>query len=217
MIDWGSWYCRLTTALVIASLCAAAPAHAQTATDRATAASSQAYPVKPIRLILPFPAGAPSDMVGRAVGRKLSERLGQNLVPDNRVGAGGNLAMGAAAKAPPDGYTLLIASPSIALSPSLYSNLTYDAERDLVPIARLATIENVLLVHPSVPARTLKAIVARLTREVIRALEAPDMRQRLTAAGIDPWPGSPEDMARLVRSETARYAKIVQSAGMRRQ
>ena len=112
---------------------------------------------------------------------------------------------------------LCIASPSIALSPSLYSNLTYDAERDLVPIARLATIENVLLVHPSVPARTLKAFVARLTREVIRALEAPDMRQRLTAAGIDPWPGSPEDMARLVRSETARYAKIVQSAGMRRQ
>ena len=86
MIDWGSWYCRLTTALVIASLCAAAPAHAQTATDRATAASSQAYPVKPIRLILPFPAGAPSDMVGRAIGQKLSGQLGQNLAPDKSAG-----------------------------------------------------------------------------------------------------------------------------------
>ena len=74
---------RTLRLLVVASLCAAAPAHAQSAADKATAASSRAYPVKPIRLIPPFPAGAPSDMVGRAIGQKLSEQLGQNLVPEN--------------------------------------------------------------------------------------------------------------------------------------
>ena len=123
-------------------------------------AAAQNYPSKPIRLILPFPAGAPSDMVGRAVGQKLAEQLGQNIVPDNRAGAGGNVGIAAVAKAPPDGYTILVSSPAIAFSPSLYASLPYDAAKDLAPVARLATIENVLLVHPSVPAKTLKQFVA---------------------------------------------------------
>jgi tripartite-type tricarboxylate transporter receptor subunit TctC len=302
-------------------------------------ALAQNYPVKPIRLILPFPPGAPSDMVGRAVGQKLSEQLGENVVPDNRAGAGGNLGTAAVAKAPPDGYTLLIATPSIALSPSLYANLTYDAVKDLAPVARLATIENVLLVHPSVPAKTLKQfvalarahpgklnygsggpgttnhlanellktlekinivhvpykgatvatvaliggevdevivsvasvlpmikagkvralavlserrvptlpdvptsneagfenftmsiwygmfapaatpreIIARLNREVTKALGSPDMRERLAVAGIDPWPGTPEQMGNLLRSETARFAVLIRAAGLPRE
>jgi len=314
----------IIAALVLASLCGTALA--------------QSYPNKPIRLILPFPAAGPSDIVGRAVGQKLSEQLGENVVPDNRVGAGGNLGIGAVAKAPPDGYTLLVTSATIAISPSLYSNLTYDAAKDLAPVARLATIENVLLVHPSVPAKTLKQFVAlaranpgklnygsggpgttnhlanellkslekinmvhvpykgatlatvaliggevdevivsvasglsmvqsgkvrplavlserrvatlpgvptakesgvddflmsiwygmfapagtpreiisRLNREVIKALESPAMRERMATAGIDPWPGTPEQMAGLLRSETARYAKIIASAGLQK-
>lgn len=301
-------------------------------------AVAQSYPGKPIRLVLPYPAGAPSDMVGRALGQRLSEQLGQNIVADNRTGAGGNLGIAAVAKAPPDGYTILITSPAIAISPSLYSNLGYDAEKDLAPVARVATIENVLVVHPSVPARTLKQfialarahpgklnfgsggagttnhlanellksiekismvhvpykgatlatvalmsgevdevivavapalplvragkvrplavlserrvpalpdvptakeagvdnfqvsiwygmfvpaatpheVIARLGREVIKALETPDLRRRMTVLGIEPWPGTAEELGKLLRSETARYAEIIRSAGLRR-
>ncbi|NBR30452.1 MAG: tripartite tricarboxylate transporter substrate binding protein, partial [Betaproteobacteria bacterium] len=123
-------------------------------------AAAQNYPTKPIRLILPFPPASPSDLVGRMVAQKLSEQLGENVIPDNRPGAGGNLALAAVARSAPDGYTLTISTPGIALSPSLYKNLQYDPVKDLVPVARLATIENVVLVHPSVPAKNLKEFLA---------------------------------------------------------
>ena len=123
-------------------------------------ASAQNYPTKPIRLVLPFPPASPSDLVGRMVAQKLSEQLGENVIPDNRPGAGGNLALAAVARSAPDGYTLTISTPGIALSPSLYKNLQYDPVKDLVPVARLATIENVVLVHPSVPAKNLKEFLA---------------------------------------------------------
>ena len=119
----------------------------------------QAYPVKPIRLILPFPPGAGSDIVGRMLGQKISERLGEAVVADNRAGAGGNLGIALAAKAPPDGYTILLATASIAVSPALYANPGYDAIKDLTPIARLTLIPNILLVHPSVPAKTLRQFI----------------------------------------------------------
>ena len=314
----------LAAALVVASFCGTALA--------------QSYPSKPIRLILPFPAAGPSDIVGRAVGQKLAEQLGENVVPDNRVGAGGSVGIAAVTKAPPDGYTVLVTSAAIAIIPSLYANLSYDALRDLAPVARLATIENVLLVHPSVPAKTLRQfvtlaranpgklnygsggpgttnhlanellknlekinmvhvpykgatlatvaliggevdevivsvasalpliqtgkvrplavlserrvvtlpdvptakesgvddflmsiwygmfapagtpreIISRLNREIMKALESPAMRERMAAAGIDPWPGTPEQMAGLLRSETARFAKIIESAGLKK-
>ena len=299
-------------------------------------AFAQAYPAKPIRLILPFPPGAPNDLVGRALGQKLSEQLGASVVADNRPGAGGNVGIGAAAKSPPDGYTIVLATPGIAISPSLYSKLPYDAARDFAPVARVTSIPNIMVVHPSVPAKTLKGfialarthpgkinfgsggpgttnhlanellkhlekidmvhvpykgatlgmiamisgevdqvivpvasaipqiragkvrplavlaekrvaplpevptareagvdnfvvivwygvfapartppdIVARLGREVVRALESPDLRERLAAMGVDPWPGTPEELAGLVRSETARYAAVIRSIGL---
>ena len=126
----------------------------------ACAAGAQSYPDKPIRLLLPFPVGGPSDITGRAVALKLGEQMGANFVPDNRAGAGGNLGLTLAARAAPDGYTLLVTSSSIAVSPSLYAKLDYDAVKDFVPIARLAQIPNVLLVHPGVQAKTLKEFVA---------------------------------------------------------
>ncbi|MEK7877088.1 MAG: tripartite tricarboxylate transporter substrate-binding protein, partial [Pseudomonadota bacterium] len=86
--------------------------------------------------------------------------MGEQVVPDNRPGAGGNVGITVAAKAPPDGYTLLISTPGIAISPSLYSNLAYDAIRDLTPVARLASIHNVLVVHPSVPTKTLRQFIS---------------------------------------------------------
>ena len=305
----------------------------------ATEVAAQGYPSRPVRMVLPFPAGAPSDLVGRAIGQKLSEQVGQNFVPDNRPGAGGNLALGMVAKSVPDGYTVLVSSPTIAISPSLYSKLSYDAMKDLAPVARLASIENVMVVHPSVPARTLKQFVAlararpgvlnygsggpgttnhlanellkhlekidlvhvpykgatlatvaamsgevdevivsvasilplirqgrvrplavlsrkrvaslpdvptaeeagirnfhmsiwyglfvpagtpgeivtRLNREVVRALESRDLQQSMAAMSIDPWPGTAEEMGELVRSETARFATVIKSAGLRPQ
>ena len=302
-------------------------------------ALAQTYPVKPIRLILPFPPGAGSDIVGRMLGQKISERLGEAVVADNRAGAGGNLGIALAAKAPPDGYTILLATASIAVSPALYANPGYDAIKDLTPIARLTLIPNILLVHPSVPAKTLRQfinlaraqpgklnfgsggagttnhlanellkhlekinivhvpykgvtqamvammggevdevvmpvatallqvragkvralallsekriaslpdvptskeagvdnfnvsvwyglfapaatprdIVTRLSQELIRALESPDIRERLTAMGVDPWPGTPEQLGELLRTEIARYKAVVRGAGLPRQ
>ncbi|MCX7135410.1 MAG: tripartite tricarboxylate transporter substrate binding protein [Proteobacteria bacterium] len=304
-----------------------------------TAAPGRAYPVKPIRLVVPFPAGASSDIVGRMLGQKISEQLGEQVVPDNRAGAGGNLGMAIAAKAPPDGYTIAIATSSIAVSPSLYANLGYDPVKDLAPVARLTSIPNVLLVHPSVPAKTLKQfislarahpgklnfgsggagttnhlanellkhlekinmvhipckgvtqamtammggevdevvmpvttaipqvragkvralavlseervatlpevptgkeagveglvmplwygmfapaatprdIVSRLNRELVKALESPDVREKLTAQGVEPWPGTPEQLAELLRADIEMYGTIVRSARLPRQ
>ena len=315
--------------IAISSACAFAQA--------ASTGSGQAYPRKPIRLILPFPPGAPNDMVGRALGQKLSEQLGAAIVPENRPGAGGNVGLTAAAKSPPDGYTLVLSTPGIAISPSLYSRLDYDAQKDFAPIARVSSIPNVMVVHPSVPARSLKEfialarahpgklnfgsggagttnhlanellkhiekinmvhvpykgatvgmmalisgevdevilpvasaipqiragkvralavlserrvptlpevptakeaevdnfvvtvwyglfapgrtppdIVSRVSREAIKALESSNLHERLAAIGVDPWPGGPEELERLVRIETARYASVIRSIGLK--
>jgi tripartite-type tricarboxylate transporter receptor subunit TctC len=301
-------------------------------------ARAQTYPTKPVRLILPFPPGAPSDLVGRTIGQKIGEQMGQNFLPDNRTGAGGTVGLSLVAKAPPDGYTLLVSSPTMALSPLLYSNLSYDPIRDFAPVARLASIENVMLVHPSVPAKTLKDfitlarsrpgklnygsggpgttnhlanellrsleklnmvhvpykgatlatvalmggevdevivsvasvlplikagkvralavlsekrvatlpdiptskeagfpnfqmsiwygmfapagtprdIVTRLHREVAKAMDDPALQKHMANAGMDPWLGTPEDMGALLKNEMARYSRIIQSAGIRK-
>lgn len=300
--------------------------------------SAQQYPTKPIRLVLPFPPGAPSDLVGRTIGQKIGDQMGQNLVPDNRAGAGGSIGLSLVAKAPPDGYTLIVTSPAIALTPLLYSKLSYDPLKDFTPIARLASIENVMLVHPSVPAKTLKEfialaranpgklnygsggpgttnhlanellksleklnmvhvpykgatlattslmggevdevivsvasvlplikagrvrplavlsekrvatlpnvptsheagypnfrmsiwygmvapagtpreIVARLHRETAKAFADPALLKYMANAGMEPWLGTPDDMGNLIRSEMARYAQIIESAGIKK-
>ena len=301
--------------------------------------AAPAYPTKPIRLVVPFPAGASSDVVGRILGQKLAEQMGEQVVADNRGGAGGNLGITVAAKSAPDGYTILIATASIAVSPSLYLNPGYDAAKDLVPVARLASIPNVLIVHPSVPAKTLRQfielararpgklnygtggtgttnhlanellkhlekidivhvpykgvsqamtammggeveevvmpvatalqpirtgkvralavlteqrlaalpdvptgieagvagftmplwygmfapaatprnIVSRLSRELATALAAPEIRERLAALGVDPWPGTAEQLGELLRADIERYGTIANSAGLSRQ
>ena len=123
-------------------------------------AAAQQYPAKPVRIILPFPPGGPSDILGRALAQKLTEQMGQQVITDNRPGAGGNLGLELAAKAAPDGYTAVLTSPLISISPSLYSKLNYDPQKDLAPVSLVAQIQNVLLVHPSVPAKTLKDLIA---------------------------------------------------------
>jgi tripartite-type tricarboxylate transporter receptor subunit TctC len=294
------------------------------------------YPTKPIRLILPFPPGGPSDILGRALSQKLGEQMGQQVVADNRPGAGGNLGLELTAKAPPDGYTIVLSSPLISLSPHLYSKLNYDPQKDLAPISLVAQIQNVVLVHPSVPAKNLKelaqvaranpgklnygsggvgttthlapelfmsmtrtrmvhvpfkgsglaligliggqvdvlimavpaaeaqvkagkaralavisekratplpnvptskesgfdnfvvdiwygilapastppALVNRLNTEINKALAAPDMKERLLTAGIQPLGTTPEQFGKFTRSESVRFARVIKDAGI---
>jgi tripartite-type tricarboxylate transporter receptor subunit TctC len=304
------------------------------ATLGCTALRAQPYPAKPVRMIMPFAAGAASDIVGRTLGSELAAQMGQSFVPDNRPGAGGSIGVAAAAKAEPDGYTVLLTSPSIALAPLLYPNVPFDPAKDFAPVARVGTIENVMVVHPSVPAKTLQEfialarkypgklsfgsggagttnhlaneslmyyekldmlhvpykgavlatlalmsgevdevvvgvapalplikagkvrplvvlsesrvpvlpdvptsteagvpkfkmsiwyglfapartpadIVARLSRETLTALKTPELRDRMLAAGVNPWPGTPAELAALVREETKRYSEIIHGA-----
>jgi tripartite-type tricarboxylate transporter receptor subunit TctC len=121
-------------------------------------ALAQKYPDKSIRLIVAFPTGAPY-VLALLIADKLRESMGQSVVPDFKGGAGGNIASELVAKAPPDGYTLLLTSPTIAISPSLFPKLGYDTFRDFAPITLLATVPNVLVVHPSVPAKTLNDLI----------------------------------------------------------
>ena len=297
------------------------------------AALAQAYPSKTVRFILPFPPGGPTDILGRTLSQKLSEQMGQQVVTDNRPGAGGNLGLELTAKSPPDGYTIVLSSSIIAISPSLYSKLNYQ-QKDLAPISLVAEIRNVILVHPSVPAKSPKELIAlarknpgklnygsggvgttthltpeliksvtktdmvhvpfkgsglalialvageidvlimavpaaqaqvqagkaralvvlsreratalpdvpsakelgvenyivrlwygmlapvgtpvnlvgRLNTEIVRAMNAPDVRKRLTGISVEPLTSTPEEFAAFIRSETPRYAKIVKDA-----
>ena len=125
----------------------------------ASAAFAQSYPARPVRFILPFPAGGPTDILGRIIGQKLAVQLGQPVVPENRPGAGGNVGTEYGAKQPADGYTIVLASPSLSISPSLYKKLAYDPIKDFTSISLVAQIPNVLLVHPSVPVKTLMDLV----------------------------------------------------------
>ena len=119
-------------------------------------AVAQSYPEKPLRLIVPFPgAGGGADFVGRVVGQKLAERLGQPVVIENRPGAAGNIGIDMAAKAQPDGHTLLIVTPSLTISPSLYKKLGYDPTKDLAPISLVSEVPNLFIVRPGLPVKTL--------------------------------------------------------------
>ena len=303
-----------------------------------TVAVAQGYPVKPVRLIVPFAPGGANDLVARLVGQKLTAGLGQSVVIENRGGAGGTIGLDACAKAPPDGYTLVMAPTSaLAFAPSLYANLPYDPVRDFAPVTNVASGPNVLVVHPSVPVASLqqfialartktghlsyassgatsmsglsaalfmsmagismlgvpykgtgpaiidllggqvdlmiadlaivmpyvrdrrlraiavtgaqrsglapevptmaeagvpgytlvnwrgvlapagtpREVVARLNAEIVKILGLPEIREALGREGYEPIGDSPEQFAALIRSEVARYAKLIKSAGIR--
>jgi tripartite-type tricarboxylate transporter receptor subunit TctC len=299
-------------------------------------ALGQTYPTKAIRLILPFPPGGPTDIAGRAIAQRLSEQMNQPVIADNRPGATSNIGLELAAKSPPDGYTVVLTPPSIALSPSMYKKLNYDALRDLQPLSLVANMYYVMAVHNSVPARNLKELIAlaksnpgklnfsssglgagnhlatellnsmyglklvhvpykgnvagliactsgevdfgtyalapaipiikakkvrplaaltekrlgpvpdvptareqgvdlvavqwygllapagtprpivdRLVAEIHKAVLAPDLKTKLEASGIDTTTSTPEQFTELIRSDTVRYAKVVQAAGIK--
>src|SRR5689334_1768534 len=124
-------------------------------------APAQGYPAKAIRIIVPFPAGGGYDFMARNIGQKLMESWGQGVVVENRAGANGNIGSDVVAKAPPDGYTLLLGGigPQ-ALSVALYPNLPYDPMKDFTPVSLVAAQPNLLCVHPSMPVKTVKELIA---------------------------------------------------------
>ena len=139
-----------TIRIVVASVLLAAPVFV----------TAQAYPFKPLRIIVPFPPGGATDISGRYVGQKLGETLGQQAIVDNRPGANGTIGLELAAKAPPDGHTLVIGQTgNLAISPGL-TRVNYDPARDFAPISLLIASPHALAVHPSLPARSLKDLVA---------------------------------------------------------
>ena len=125
-------------------------------------AAAAEYPSKPIRLVVPYAAGGSTDTLARIVGQQLGERLGQQVVIDNRTGAGTIIGTEIAAQAVPDGYTLLMATPPLAVNPALYGKVPYDLERDFAAVTNVAGSSNLLVVHPSVPAHSVKELVALL-------------------------------------------------------
>jgi tripartite-type tricarboxylate transporter receptor subunit TctC len=137
-----------TIALAVAATLAALPATAQN------------YPNRAIRMVVPSSPGGGTDITGRIIANKLSEALGQQVVVDNRAGAGTIIGIEIAAKAPPDGYTILMGLSTLAINPSMYAKLPYDAIKDLAPISLVVLSPNILTVHPSVPAKTVKEFIA---------------------------------------------------------
>lgn len=127
-------------------------AHAQTATE--------GFPNKPIRFVVPFPPGGGNDILARALAPKMSDILGQQVVVDNRAGAGGNIGADFVAKSTPDGYTIVIASNQVTMNPWIYSKLPFDIAKDFAPVAQVASVPMLLAIHPDVPAKNLKEFIA---------------------------------------------------------
>ena len=122
-------------------------------------AHAQKFPIRPIRLIIPFAPGGPTDVIARIMSPSLAEALGEQIIIDNRAGAGGNIGMGLAAQSPADGYTLVLVSSSFVVNPGLYSKIPYDPETSFAPISNWAAMPNVYVVHPSVPAKSMPELV----------------------------------------------------------
>ena len=125
-----------------------------------SAAAQDTYPDKPVRIIVPFPAGGVADLLPRLVGEKLSAKWGQPVLVENKAGAAGNIGMGEVARSAPDGYTIGLApTGNLTVNPTLFPNMGFDTRKELTPVTLLANSPNLLVVHPSVPARNFRELV----------------------------------------------------------
>jgi len=139
----------LLGAFIVATSCVAAP----------SAGFADSYPNKPVKIIIPFPAGGVTDIAGRLIAQRLSERLGQQFFIENVGGAGGNLGMEKVAHSPGDGYTVLLSSSSVTVNPSLYAKMPFDVEKELIPVTKAGGSPNSWLVNPDFPAKSMKELV----------------------------------------------------------
>jgi tripartite-type tricarboxylate transporter receptor subunit TctC len=178
--------------------------------------SAQPYPTKPVRIVVPFPPGGTSDILARAVGQKLAEEMKQQVIVDNRPGAGANIGAELVAKAAADGYTLLLASTIHAINPSLYSKLGYDPVKDFTPITLIAATSQVLVVHNSLPVKTVREFIAYAKKhpgELNYSSAGNGSQPHLTAelfksmTGVDivhvPYKGAPPAMTDLLAGQVA--------------
>ena len=190
----------------------------------ASAAPAQSFPNRPVRILVPFPAGAGVDIVARMIGQPLTDAWGQAVVVDNRPGAGGTIACELVAKAAPDGYTLLLGNIStFAMAPSLYKTVNYDPVRSFAPITLIDTSANVLIVHPSVPATSTQALIAlakarpgQINYASAGSGTSPHLAAELfkSMAGVDlvhvPYKGSPQALTDLLGGQTQlMFASLV--------
>jgi tripartite-type tricarboxylate transporter receptor subunit TctC len=141
---------KIATKLTLAIMLGVATLHAQ----------AQSYPSKPVRFIIPFPPGGPTDIMGRLAAQRLTEAWGVQVVADNRAGAGGNIGTEICAKSPPDGYTICMLTVAQSISPSIYPRLGFDPLKDFAPVTLMATLPSLLMVHPSLPVKNVKELVA---------------------------------------------------------
>ena len=191
----------------------------------AAGAAAQQYPNKPIKLVIPFPPAGATDVLGRAIGQKLSESIGQSVVVENRPGAGSTIGADAVAKAAPDGYTLLLASGSICISANLYSKLSFDPAKSFAPVAIVGTVPHMLVAHPSVPASSVKELIALAKAKPGQLYTASQGNGTLShmelelfkaAAGIDlphvPYKGSSNAMTDLIAGNVVLFFDSVTSS-----
>lgn len=143
-------------------------------------ALAQQYPTRAIRIIVPFAVGGPTDIMARIIGQKLTELHGQPVVIDNRVGAGGNIGIGIAANATPDGYTILVVSSAYVVNPGLYSKSAYDPAKSFIPISKMVASPNAFIVHPSVPAKSMQ--------ELVKLIQANPKKFSMATPGIGTTP-----------------------------
>src|SRR5438093_156853 len=196
-------------------------------------AFAQPYPSKPIRVIVPFSPGGPVDVVMRLPSPKMTEMLGQPLVIENKTGAGGNLGVQQAARAPADGYTVLATSSSFAVNPALTPDAGYNPEKDFIAVAVVASQPNFILVNAAFPARPLgypdmedytwvglflpagtpAAIAQKLNDAVIRTVQSADIRERLDGLTFEATAAPLRETADYVKSELVKWAKVVRDTG----
>src|SRR5258706_600166 len=198
-----------------------------------------AYPSKAIRFIAPFPPGGSSDVLGRILGQKVSELVGQPVVVENRAGASGNIGHEYAGRQPADGYTLVLSNnAALAINPHLFKRLGFDPHGDFAPVAMVASAGQVLVVHPSVPAASVRElialakakpgalhfgsggkgipadIVARLNADFGRIVGMPDVREKYASLGVSTEHSTPQQVTEKIRSDTQEFARILKAAGV---
>ena len=163
-------------------------------------AFAQTYPDRPITLVVPYPAGGGNDVLGRLVAERMSKALGGTIIVENRGGAGGTIGTRQVAKSAPDGYTILIATSSLAINPALYPNVGYDPIKDFAPIGLLASGANVVLVHPSVPATSIAELIALAKKDPgkLNFASTGSARACISRPSCSPpWPASRSTMCRI--------------------
>jgi tripartite-type tricarboxylate transporter receptor subunit TctC len=169
---------------------------------------AQGYPSKPIRLVVPFTPGEGTDILARVIAVRVSESLGQPIVVDNRPGAGGTIGFETVAHANPDGYTLIIVNSNYS-GTSAIVKLSYDPVNDVEPIILIGETGLVLVVHPSMPVKSVKDIIARWNKEAANVLQTEEMKSRLAGEGVEPAGGPPEQFLKIIRRDVEKRKRVV--------